>query len=210
MCDLESLADTLARVKILPVLTVNSPEEAINVSRALQSGGLQGVEITLRTSVAVEAIKFVAEALPEFVVAAGTIKSPADMEAVAKAGARFAVSPGMTDRLIDSARQNKIDFLPGVATPSEVIQGIEKGLDHFKLFPAEAVGGVPLLKSLSSPFSEIKFCPTGGVNINNLQAYLALDNVVCVGGSWMVPAELIQQSRWQEIEALARKSAEFL
>lgn len=207
---MQSLAEILERIKILPVLTVNSPEEALNVSRALQSGGLRGVEITLRTPVAIEAIQAVAEEMPKFIVAAGTIKNPSDMKAVAKAGAGFAVSPGMTSALIDSAKEHKIDFLPGVATPSEVIRGMEKGLDHFKLFPAEAVGGIPLLKSLSSPFSEIKFCPTGGVNTKNIKAYLELDNVVCVGGSWMVPAELIRESRWGEIEDLARKCTEYL
>ncbi|GAB1263717.1 bifunctional 4-hydroxy-2-oxoglutarate aldolase/2-dehydro-3-deoxy-phosphogluconate aldolase [Aurantivibrio infirmus] len=207
---MDSFTDLLTRLRILPVLTVNSAEEAIKVSQALQSGGLLGVEITLRTPAAVDAIQAVVEALPTFTVAAGTIVNPLDMEAVAKAGARFAVSPGMTDLLIDSAKINNIDFLPGVATPSEVLQGLEKGLRHFKLFPAEAVGGIPLLKSLASPFAGIKFCPTGGVNLYNLQSYLDLPNVICVGGSWMVPEDLIRASRWDDIEALAKKCTDYL
>lgn len=202
---MEVLTSLLSRVKVLPVLTVDSAEQAVDTAKALQRGGLQAVEITLRTPVALEAIAAVRAALPGFVVGAGTIKTVRDIEAVSAAGAEFAVSPGLTEQLATAARDTELSFLPGVATPSEILEGIALGLNCFKLFPAEAVGGIPLLKSLAAPFEGITFCPTGGINTGNLQSYLSLPNVICVGGSWMVQSDLLHGERWEEVERLARE-----
>lgn len=202
---MEVLTSLLSRVKVLPVLTVDSAEQAVDTAKALQRGGLQAVEITLRTPVALEAIAAVKAALPGFVVGAGTIKTVSDIEAVSAAGAEFAVSPGLTEQLATAARDTELSFLPGVATPSEILEGIALGLNCFKLFPAEAVGGIPLLKSLAAPFEGITFCPTGGINTNNLQSYLSLPNVICVGGSWMVQSDLLRGKHWGEVERLARE-----
>lgn len=202
---MEALTSFLSRVRVLPVLTVDSAEQAVETARALQRGGLQAVEITLRTPVALQAIAAVKAALPTFVVGAGTIKTPADIEAVYAAGAEFAVSPGLTLELANAAKDRGLPFLPGVATPSEILEGIAMGLNCFKLFPAEAVGGIPLLKSLAAPFEGITFCPTGGINTGNLQTYLSLPNVICVGGSWMVQSDLLRGKQWDEVERLARE-----
>ncbi|MGQ9425943.1 bifunctional 4-hydroxy-2-oxoglutarate aldolase/2-dehydro-3-deoxy-phosphogluconate aldolase [Gilvimarinus sp. F26214L] len=204
---MESVIALLKPLRVLPVLTVNSAEQAVETSRALHRGGLAAVEITLRTSTALEAIEAVKAAIPDFLVGAGTLKTVADVNAVKKAGADFAVSPGLTRELAEAASQQNLAFLPGVATPSEILEGMALGFDCFKLFPAEAVGGIPLLKALAAPFSGIQFCPTGGINRENLDSYLALPNVICVGGSWMVKPQLIQAGQWSEIERLARELA---
>jgi 2-dehydro-3-deoxyphosphogluconate aldolase/(4S)-4-hydroxy-2-oxoglutarate aldolase len=202
----EPLATLLSRLRVLPVLTVDDAEQAVATSRALQAGGLQAVEITLRTPAALQAIAAVKAALPEFIVGAGTLKTPADVEAVSAAGADFGVSPGCTRDLANAASNSGLAFLPGVATPSEILEGMELGFDCFKLFPAEAVGGIPLLKSLAGPFEGITFCPTGGISTGNLQDYLALPNVICVGGSWMVQQDLLRGGQWDQVERLAREA----
>lgn len=202
---MESLVTLLSRLRVLPVLTVDTADQAVDTAKALRSGGLQAVEVTMRTPVALEAVAAVKAALPDFVVGAGTLKTVADVEAVYAAGADFAVSPGFTRELASAARDTGLSFLPGVATPSEVLEGIALGFNCFKLFPAEAVGGIPLLKSLAAPFEGITFCPTGGVNTGNLQSYLSLPNVICVGGSWMVQPDLIRRGQWSEVERLARE-----
>lgn len=202
----EPIATLLSRLRVLPVLTVDDAEQAVATSRALQAGGLQAVEITLRTPAALQAIAAVKAALPDFIVGAGTLKTPADVDAVSAAGADFGVSPGCTRELAKAASNSGLAFLPGVATPSEILEGMELGLDCFKLFPAEAVGGIPLLKSLAGPFEGITFCPTGGISTRNLQDYLALPNVICVGGSWMVQQDLLRGSQWEEVERLAREA----
>lgn len=152
-----------------------------------------------------DAIKAVKEQFTDnFTVAAGTIKSTADIEALAKLNIAFGVSPGLTKELVTCAKSNNLPFLPGVASPSELMQGLALGLSEFKLFPAEAVGGIPLLKSLAAPFPEAKFCPTGGVSPDNFHTYLNLPNVLCVGGSWMVAPNLIAEKQWSRIEELSR------
>lgn len=200
------LKEVLNALKIVPVLTVESSDEAVNVCKALQAGGINGVEITLRTTVALDAMKAVLDSVPDFIVGAGTVKTPRDIEMLKKLGVAFAVSPGLTKTLSECAFDHQLPFLPGVATPSEVITGMELGRNFFKLFPAEAVGGIPLLKSLAAPFQEIKFCPTGGVSPENLMDYLGLPNVLCVGGSWMVPPKLIKEQQWERIRELTRQS----
>ncbi|MGH1470751.1 MAG: bifunctional 4-hydroxy-2-oxoglutarate aldolase/2-dehydro-3-deoxy-phosphogluconate aldolase [Cellvibrionaceae bacterium] len=201
-----NLPDLLQSIKIVPVLTIESLEDAIPICQALSRGGINAAEITLRTSVALEAIKLVKEEMPDFIVGAGTIKKPKDIEALAKICVSFGVSPGFTQLLSDCAFENELLFLPGIATPSELLTGIEAGRSCFKLFPAEAVGGIPLLKSMAPVFDDITFCPTGGVNPKNYQEYLSLPNVVCVGGSWMVSPTLIAEKKWSEIEILTRQA----
>jgi len=198
------LAERLRSIRVLPVLTVHTEEQAIDMVRALSAGGLHAVEITLRSSAAQAAIRAVKKMLPEITVAAGTVRSIADMEAITDAGADFAVSPGFSTKLSACARSLNMDFLPGVSTPSEIIAGTESGHHLFKLFPAQAVGGLTLLKALACPFADIHFCPTGGISAENFKDYLALSNVICVGGSWMIDPELVRLRRWEQIEQLAR------
>jgi len=202
------LQELLIRHRILPVLIVESTEAALAVADALAAGGIHAVEITLRTPAAVAAIKAVKKARPDFSVAAGTVRTRADLEAVAEAGVDFAVSPGFTPALAAAAKQLGLPLLPGVCTPSEILAGIESGYECFKLFPAEAVGGQALLKAFASPFAGISFCPTGGIGPQNFLDYLALSNVLCVGGSWMVDPTFVRQERWNSIEQLSRECVE--
>lgn len=200
-----AIRERLLKVRVMPVLTVHTEAQALAVCDALASGGILAVEITLRTPVALSAIRAVKASRPDFCVAAGTVRTAKDMEAVAAAGVDFAVSPGFSSRLSASATALGLDFLPGVSTPSEIIQGSECGHQCFKLFPAEAVGGIALLKALASPFAGIEFCPTGGIGPHNYRDYLALSNVLCIGGSWMVDPRLIEAGNWDTIESLSRE-----
>ena len=168
-----------------------------------QLGGMRVIEITLRTPAALAAIAAVREAVPGMVVAAGTVNSPADVERVAAAGVTLALSPGATPALLEAAAEAPLDFVPGVATASELMQARSRGFSVFKLFPAEAAGGIALLKALGGPFPEARFCPTGGLTPANFRHYLALDNVICCGGSWMVTSELVENSRWEDVQRLA-------
>ncbi|MDP2128252.1 MAG: bifunctional 4-hydroxy-2-oxoglutarate aldolase/2-dehydro-3-deoxy-phosphogluconate aldolase [Pseudohongiella sp.] len=199
------LKEQLLLARVLPVLIVNSEEEAVALCRALQAGGMSAVEITLRTPAALAAIKAVKQTLPDLTVAAGTVISTRDMENVAEAGVDFAVSPGLTRSLSECAQQLGLNFLPGVSTASEIMGGMELGHRLFKFFPAEASGGVKLLKAFESPFAGISFCPTGGVNTNNARSYFDLGNVSCVGGSWMIEEEIIKKGRWSELTQSVRQ-----
>lgn len=199
------IREQLLKVRVMPVLMVDSEAQALAVCDALASGGILAVEITLRTPAALAAIRAVKAARPDFCVAAGTVRTPQDMEAVAAAGVDFAVSPGWSPRLSESASALSLPFLPGVSTPSEIIQGSECGHQCFKFYPAEVVGGIPLLKALASPFRGVEFCPTGGIGPHNYRDYLALPNVLCVGGSWMVDPKLIEAEQWDKIESLSRE-----
>jgi 2-dehydro-3-deoxyphosphogluconate aldolase / (4S)-4-hydroxy-2-oxoglutarate aldolase len=196
----------ITEAAVLPVLTVAGADVAVALSRALATGGIRAVEITLRTEAALGAIQAVKRALPELIVAAGTVTTVDQMVAVSDAGADFAVSPGMTEALIGKATSLSLPFLPGVATPSEVLRGRELGLDCFKLFPAVAVGGLSLLKSLADPLADVSFCPTGGLTQENFTDFLALPNVVCVGGSWMADRQMIAEHNWDGIAELARQT----
>ena len=199
------IREQLLKVRVMPVLTVHSEAQALAVCDALAAGGILAVEITLRTQAALSAIRAVKAARPDFCVAAGTVRSPQDMEAVAAAGVDFAVSPGWSPSLSAAASALGLPFLPGVSTPSEIIQGSECGHSCFKFYPAEAVGGIPLLKALAGPFAGVEFCPTGGIGTHNYRDYLALPNVLCIGGSWMVDTKLIEAQQWDEIESLSRE-----
>ncbi len=201
---MSAISETLATLKILPVLTVNDIDEALALCQALRDGGIKAVEITLRTASALEALREVKNALPDLLVAAGTVNSVQSMDAVAAAGVDFALSPGMTPALLHRAQTLGLPFVPGVATASEILQAMEFGLDCFKLFPAEVVGGMALLKAFAEPLAGVYFCPTGGVSEDNFRAYLALPNVVCVGGSWIAPKSLVAQKDWTGVAETTR------
>lgn len=204
------LPNQLRKMTVLPVLIVHSEQEAVDLSRALQAGGMGAVEITLRTSAALSAIRAVKQSLPDLLVAAGTVNTVKDMEAVADAGVDFAVSPGLTRSLAESARTLELPFLPGVSTASEVLGGMEYGFDCFKFFPASACGGPALLKAFASPFGSVSFCPTGGINLGNAPDYLSLSNVLCVGGSWMLSPEQVAARQWEAITEQVKQTLEKL
>jgi 2-dehydro-3-deoxyphosphogluconate aldolase / (4S)-4-hydroxy-2-oxoglutarate aldolase len=201
--DRRSFAALARRVRIVPVVTIERAEDAVPLARALLEGGLPVIEIALRTQAALDGIKAIAENVPDAHVGAGTIREPAQGKAAVAAGARFVVSPGATRLLLDASNDWGVPYLPGAATPSEMMQLAERGITFIKLFPAEAVGGVKLLKSLAAPLQELQFCPTGGVQPSNASNYLALPNVTCVGGSWMVPQSAVAARDWRAIAELA-------
>ncbi len=208
MADLDAHTTTLEAIlrrgPVIPVVTIDDAALAPPLARALLSGGIEVIEVTLRTPAALDAIRAIRAEVPEILVGAGTVTTPAQLAQAEAAGAAFAVSPGVTPRLLDAARFADVPLLPGVATPGDVLLLVERGLGLAKLFPAELVGGVALLRALFGPFPEVRFCPTGGIDAGNAPAYLALPNVLCVGGSWLAPAEAIAARDWPRIEALAR------
>ena len=188
---------------VLPVMVIPSLDQAVPLAEALIKGGIKVLEITLRTDCALAAIEAIAKAFPEAVVGAGTVLSPDDAKAAADHGARFAVSPGLTEKL---AGQTSLPLLPGVATSSEVMRALEWGFTHLKFFPAVPAGGVPALKGIGGPLAAAKFCPTGGIDVKNAAEFLALPNVLCVGGSWVAPASAMNEGRWDEITRLAAEA----
>ncbi len=192
---------------VIPVVIINDPRQAVGLARALVAGGLPAIEITLRTEHAIACIKAVADEVEGAIAGAGTVLNAQQFEAVAKAGAEFAVSPGASPKLLDAADDNAIPLLPGAATASEMMTLGERGYRHMKFFPAEAAGGAVYLKSLASPLSGFFICPTGGVSLANARDYLKLPNVLCVGGSWVAPNDLIEAGDWASIEAIAREAA---
>lgn len=204
-----SIDKILQVAPVVPVMVVDRLEDAVPLAKALYNGGLKVLEITLRTPVALDAISAMVEALPDdAVIGAGTIVTPDDLKKAVAAGSTFLVSPGTTPELIEAAKASDIPLLPGIATPSEAMNLLAHGFTHMKFFPAEAAGGVPMLKSIGGPLPQITFCPTGGINLAKAPEYLKLPNVACVGGTWMAPKELIAEKRWDEIETLAREAAQ--
>jgi len=203
-----SIDQILKVAPVVPVMVVERIEDAVPLAKALYAGGLKVLEITLRTPCALDAITAMVEALPDdAVIGAGTIITPKDLEAAVNAGSTFLVSPGTTPALIEAAKANPVPLLAGVATPTEAMNLFVQGFKHQKFFPAEAAGGVPMLKSIGGPLPQITFCPTGGIDLAKAPSYLALPNVACVGGTWMAPKELMKAGRWDEIERLAREAA---
>ena len=192
---------------VIPVLAIDRIEDALPLCRALVDNGLPVLEITLRTACALDAIALVARELPHACVGAGTVLSATDLANVADAGARFAISPGATDTLFNAAKASAVPLIPGIATASELMRGIEHGWRRFKFFPAESSGGIGALKGFGGPLPMARFCPTGGIDAAKAPAYLALPNVACVGGSWMVPADAVKASDWARIGALASEAA---
>jgi 2-dehydro-3-deoxyphosphogluconate aldolase/(4S)-4-hydroxy-2-oxoglutarate aldolase len=201
-----SFAQQLANCRVLPVIVAHDVKSTVRLAQALQNGGMRAVEITLRTPAALDSLREVKSALPGMLVAAGSVTSPEGLERALDVGVDFCVSPGTTDALLRAANEQGMPFLPGVATASEVLLGMEHGYNQFKLFPAGAVGGVQLLNSLAGPFPNARFCPTGGLSRDNFRDYLALPNVVCCGGSWMASDAMVKSGSWDEIEQLARES----
>ena len=197
-------ADVFAQGPVVPVMVIKELAHAVPLARALVAGGIRVLEITLRTPVAVEAIREIAKSVPEAVVGAGTVTSVEELATVSEAGAVFAISPGLTPELLDGANQGDIGLIPGIATVSELMTGLQRGYDHFKFFPAEAAGGISMLKAIAGPFPQVTFCPTGGISLGNYRDYLALGNVACVGGSWVAPPEAVAQGDWGRISQLAR------
>ncbi|MFJ6566785.1 bifunctional 4-hydroxy-2-oxoglutarate aldolase/2-dehydro-3-deoxy-phosphogluconate aldolase [Streptomyces sp. NPDC091292] len=197
----------LALAPVLPVVVVEDVADAVPLARALVAGGLPAIEVTLRTPAALEAIRAIADAVPDAVVGAGTVITPEQVAASVAAGARFLVSPGWTERLLAAMKASGVPFLPGVSTASEVVALLEHGVSEMKFFPAEAAGGTAYLKSLAGPLPGARFCPTGGITPASAPAYLALRNVGCVGGSWMLPADAVAAGDWERVASLAREAA---
>ena len=203
---MSKMLEICQQVNVIPVLVIDDLASARPLAEALVAGGLPVLEVTLRTPVALEAIRLMAE-VPGAVVGAGTVLNQADVTAVKAAGAEFIVSPGATAELIQAAQAAEMPLLPGAATASEVMNLLAQGFDILKFFPAEAAGGVGMLKSWAGPLAHMTFCPTGGISPANAAQYLSLPNVVCVGGSWVAPAALVNTGQWAEITALAAECA---
>jgi 2-dehydro-3-deoxyphosphogluconate aldolase/(4S)-4-hydroxy-2-oxoglutarate aldolase len=194
-------------VPVMPVVVLERLEDAVPVARALVAGGLPAIELTLRTDVALDAIRKIAEEVPDILVGAGTIVRPEQAERAAAAGARFLVSPGATPGLLGAMAATGLPFLPGTATVSEVLAVLETGVTEMKFFPAEAAGGAPYLRSIASPVPAARFCPTGGITPATAATYLSLPNVGCVGGSWLTPTDALAACDYDRIEVLAREAA---
>ncbi|MFD7530354.1 MULTISPECIES: bifunctional 4-hydroxy-2-oxoglutarate aldolase/2-dehydro-3-deoxy-phosphogluconate aldolase [unclassified Streptomyces] len=192
---------------VVPVVVLEDAADAVPLARALVAGGLPAIEVTLRTAAALDAIGAIAAEVPDAVVGAGTVISGRNVSDTVAAGARFLVSPGWTDRLLDAMKGSGVPFLPGVSTTSEVVALLERGVTEMKFFPAEAAGGTAYLKALSAPLPQARFCPTGGISLASAPSYLALPNVGCVGGSWMVPADAVAAKDWARVERLASEAA---
>ena len=193
---------------VIPVLAIERIEDAVPLCRALVDNGLPVLEITLRTACALDAIRQVACELPDACVGAGTVLTAEDLAKVWDAGARFAISPGVTETLYRAAAQSPVPLIPGIATAGELMHGLEHGWRRFKFFPAEASGGIAALKGFAGPLPMARFCPTGGIDATKAPAYLALPNVACVGGSWMLPSDAIKAGDWERIGALAREASQ--
>lgn len=197
----------LQQAPVLPVLSIEHLSDAVPLARALVAGGLAVLEVTLRSDVALAAISAIRAEVPEAIVGAGTVLVPADLQAATAAGALFAISPGASEELYAAASIAEIPFIPAIATASELMRGLAHGHRRFKFFPARAAGGVDALKAFAGPFPQARFCPTGGISADSAAAYLALVNVVTVGGSWMVPADALGARDWDRISALAMDCA---
>jgi 2-dehydro-3-deoxyphosphogluconate aldolase / (4S)-4-hydroxy-2-oxoglutarate aldolase len=200
-------ASVLDLAPVVPVVVVDDLADAVPLARALVAGGLPAIEVTLRTPVALDAIRAIAGEVPGAVVGAGTVITAGQVGEVVAAGARFLVSPGWTDVLLEAMRASGVPFLPGVSTTSEVVALLERGVREMKFFPAEAAGGTAYLRALAAPLPQARFCPTGGIGPASAPEYLALPNVGCVGGSWMLPKDAVADRDWGRVEALAREAA---
>lgn len=193
---------------VVPVIVVNKLEHAVPMAKALVAGGVRVLEVTLRTDCAMDAIRAIAKEVPDAIVGAGTVTNAQQLKEVTDAGALFAISPGLTDDLLKAATAGTIPLIPGISSVSELMLGMQHGLKEFKFFPAEANGGVKALQAIAGPFSHIRFCPTGGISLKNCRDYLALKSVLCVGGSWLVPADALEAGDYDRITKLAREAVE--
>ena len=202
-----SALDIMRDAPVIPVIVLQKLEHAVPMARALLDGGIRMLEVTLRTPVALDAIRAIARDVPQTIVGAGTVRSADDAQAAQDAGARFAVSPGYTTALGRACHDLALPLLPGVATGGEIMAAVEDGYTALKFFPAMQAGGLAMLKAWSGPFFDVRFCPTGGITPDNAPDFLGLPNVVCVGGSWLVPADTLERGDWAHITALARGTA---
>lgn len=202
--------DIVNDAPVIPVIVLNDVAHAVPLARALIDGGIRMLEVTLRTPVALDCIRAISRAVPEAVVGAGTVRTAADANAAVQAGARFAVSPGYTAAVGQACRDAGLPLLPGVATASEVMQAQADGHAVLKFFPAVQSGGVGMLKAWQGPFGDVVFCPTGGISPANAQEFLALPNVACVGGSWLVPGDALASGDWQRVTNLAREATQLI
>jgi len=198
--------EDLAAARIVPVIVIKDATHAVPLAKALVEGGLNILEITLRTAAALDAIAAIAKAVPEAIVGAGTVINAQQFAQAAQAGSRFVVSPGTTEEVVRASHDHQVPILPGIATASDLMRGLSLGLTHFKFFPAETSGGAPAIKTLGGPFPQVKFCPTGGIGPKNLASYLSLSNVVACGGSWMVPSDLNAPDAFEQARSMAREA----
>ena len=196
--------DIFKRSPIVPVMVINKIEHAVPLAKALVAGGISVLEVTLRTECALEAISLIAKEVPDALVGAGTILNEAQLQQAIDAGSQFIITPGATVNLLKAAKRGNVPLIPGVASISEVMTGMELGYTHFKFFPAEASGGVDALKAFSGPLANIRFCPTGGITPKSYQSYLALANVDCIGGSWIAPTDAVDQEDWDRVTQLCK------
>ncbi|RVZ34127.1 bifunctional 4-hydroxy-2-oxoglutarate aldolase/2-dehydro-3-deoxy-phosphogluconate aldolase [Helicobacter pylori] len=202
----DKIIEVLQISPIIPVVVIEDIKDAVPLAQSLIEGGIQIIEVTLRSSCALEAIELIAKNAPKMRVGAGTILNPTQLEQAQNRGAEFLISPGLTIKLLEYAKKKDMPLIPGVSSSSEVMQALELGYNALKFFPAEYCGGVKLLNAFNGPFKGVKFCPTGGISIDNMHSYLNLENVLCVGGSWLTPKHLIQNKEWDKITEICKRS----
>ncbi|GAA9113261.1 bifunctional 4-hydroxy-2-oxoglutarate aldolase/2-dehydro-3-deoxy-phosphogluconate aldolase [Helicobacter pylori] len=202
----DKIIEVLQISPIVPVVVIEDIKDAVPLAQSLIEGGVQIIEVTLRSSCALEAIELIAKNVPKMRVGAGTILDPTQLEQAQNRGAEFLISPGLTIKLLEHAKKKDMPLIPGVSSSSEVMQALELGYSALKFFPAEYCGGVKLLNAFNGPFKGVKFCPTGGISADNMHSYLNLENVLCVGGSWLTPKNLIQNKEWDKITEICKRS----
>ncbi|QQW91075.1 bifunctional 4-hydroxy-2-oxoglutarate aldolase/2-dehydro-3-deoxy-phosphogluconate aldolase [Helicobacter pylori] len=202
----DKIIEVLQINPIVPVVVIEDIKDAVPLAQSLVEGGIQIIEVTLRSSCALEAIELIAKDVSKMHVGAGTILNPTQLEQAQNRGAEFLISPGLTIKLLEHAKKKDMPLIPGVSSSSEVMQALELGYSALKFFPAEYCGGVKLLNAFNGPFKGVKFCPTGGISADNMHSYLNLENVLCVGGSWLTPKNLIQNKEWDKITEICKRS----
>ncbi len=202
----DKIIEVLQISPIVPVVVVEDIKDAVPLAQSLIEGGIPIIEVTLRSSCALEAIELIAKNVPKMRVGAGTILNPTQLEQAQNRGAEFLISPGLTIKLLEHAKKKTMPLIPGVSSSSEVMQALELGYNALKFFPAEYCGGVKLLNAFNGPFKGVKFCPTGGISADNMHSYLNLENVLCVGGSWLTPKDLIQNKEWDKITEICKRA----
>ncbi|MCK0502940.1 bifunctional 4-hydroxy-2-oxoglutarate aldolase/2-dehydro-3-deoxy-phosphogluconate aldolase [Helicobacter pylori] len=202
----DKIIEILQISPIIPVVVIENIKDAVPLAQSLVEGGIHIIEVTLRSSCALEAIELIAKNVPKMRVGAGTILNPTQLEQAQNRGAEFLISPGLTIKLLEYAKKKDMPLIPGVSSSSEVMQALELGYSALKFFPAEYCGGVKLLNAFNGPFKGVKFCPTGGISADNMHSYLNLENVLCVGGSWLTPKNLIQNKEWDKITEICKRS----
>ncbi|RKV05331.1 bifunctional 4-hydroxy-2-oxoglutarate aldolase/2-dehydro-3-deoxy-phosphogluconate aldolase [Helicobacter pylori] len=202
----DKIIEVLQISPIVPVVVIEDLNDAVPLAQSLIEGGIPIIEVTLRSSCALEAIELIAKNVPEMHVGAGTILNLTQLEQAQNRGAEFLISPGLTIKLLEHAKKKDMPLIPGVSSSSEVMQALELGYNALKFFPAEYCGGVKLLNAFNGPFKGVKFCPTGGISADNMRSYLNLENVLCVGGSWLTPKDLIQNKEWDKITEICKRA----